>query len=102
MSEYENERLAKTEERLKSDSRRLDRLERLADEVHIQNENIARLVVQPEFVGRQLSSHEKRLANIESLPGRGIRMLVGDYRPCFRCYRRACRFVILIFREESF
>lgn len=77
MSEYENERLAKTEERLKSDSRRLDRLERLADEVHIQNENIARLVVQLEFVGRQLSSHEKRLANIESLPGRGIRMLVG-------------------------
>lgn len=74
MSEYENERLAKTEERLKSDSRRL---ERLADEVHIQNENIARLVVQLEFVGRQLSSHEKRLANIESLPGRGIRMLVG-------------------------
>ena len=74
MSEYENERLAKTEERLKSDSRRLDRL---ADEVHIQNENIARLVVQLEFVGRQLSSHEKRLAKIEGLPGRGIRMLVG-------------------------
>lgn len=80
MSEYENERLAKTEERLKSDSRRLDRLdrlERLADEVHIQNENIARLVVQLEFVGKQLSSHEKRLAKIEGLPGRGIRMLVG-------------------------
>ena len=74
LSEYENERLAKTEERLKSDSRRLDRL---ADEVHIQNENIARLVVQLEFVGRQLSSHEKRLAKIEGLPGRGIRMLVG-------------------------
>ena len=77
LSEYENERLAKTEERLKSDSRRLDRLERLADEVHIQNENIARLVVQLEFVGKQLSSHEKRLAKIEGLPGRGIRMLVG-------------------------
>lgn len=44
--DHENERLAKMEERLKSDFQRLDRLERLAEEVHIQNENMAKLVVE--------------------------------------------------------
>lgn len=40
----ENERLCKAEERIKFDEQRIDRLERLADEVRVQNENIARLV----------------------------------------------------------
>ena len=58
MPDHENERLAKMEERLKSDFQRLDRLERLAEEVHIQNENMAKLVVELEYANRQLTSHE--------------------------------------------
>lgn len=73
----ENERLCKAEERIKFDEQRVDRLERLADEVRVQNENIARLVTQLEFTNKQLAAHEKRIGEIESLPGRGVRMLIG-------------------------
>lgn len=73
----ENERLAKAEERVKYDELRIDRLERLADEVRVQNENIARLVAQLEFTNTQLAAHEKRIGEMESLPGRGVRMIVG-------------------------
>ena len=75
--DHENERLAKMEERLKSDFQRLERLERLAEEVNIQNENMAKLVVELEYANRQLTSHEKRIAKMESLPGQGMRRLIG-------------------------
>jgi hypothetical protein len=68
LREFEGERITKAEERTKSNSRRLDRLERLTDEVSKQNENIARLVVQLEFTNRQLTAHDKRLRDIESRP----------------------------------
>ena len=73
----ENERLAKAEERVKYDELRIDRLERLADEVRIQNENIAKLVAELSFTNERLAAHEKRIGEMESLPGRGVRMVIG-------------------------
>lgn len=68
LHDFEGERLTKAEERAKSNSRRIDRLERLADEIGKQNENIARLVVQLEFTNKQLSAQESRLKEIEDRP----------------------------------
>ena len=65
---FGNSRANASPKRTKSNSRRLDRLERLTDEVSKQNENIARLVVQLEFTNRQLTAHDKRLRDIESRP----------------------------------
>ena len=77
LREYEGERLTKAEERGKSNSRRLDRLERLTDEVSKQNENIARLVLQLQFTNEQLAAHDKRLQNIENRPHQNIRLIGG-------------------------
>ena len=77
LREYEGERLTKAEERSKSNSRRLDRLERLTDEVSKQNENIARLVVQLKFTNEQLSAHDKRLQEIENRPQHHFHMVAG-------------------------
>lgn len=77
LRDFEGERLTKAEERTKSNSRRLDRLERLADEVSKQNENIARLVVQLEFTNEQLAAHDRRLQEIENRPKGRVNMIVG-------------------------
>ena len=75
--DFEGERLTKAEERAKSNSRRLDRLERLTDEVSKQNENIARLVIQLEFTNQQLTAHDKRLQEIENRPKGRFNMVAG-------------------------
>ena len=75
--DFEGERLTKVEERAKGNSRRLDRLERLTDEVSKQNENIARLVVQLEFTNEQLKAQDARLKEIEARPHGKYRMLAN-------------------------
>lgn len=77
LRDYEGERLTKAEERGKSNSRRLDRLERLTDEVSKQNEHIARLVLQLQFTNEQLKAHDKRLQEIESRPHHHLHMVIG-------------------------
>ena len=42
MAEISNERIVKVEEREKSNTHRLDRLENLTEAIHRQNENIVR------------------------------------------------------------
>lgn len=61
-------RLVKTEDRAKSNSHRIDKLEGLAVEIRAQNENIARLCAELEFTNRQLSLHDTRLCEIEKQP----------------------------------
>jgi len=61
-------RLIKLEEREKSNTHRLDRLEGLVEEVHAQNENIARLLTELEYTNKQLSLHDARLSEIEKQP----------------------------------
>lgn len=68
MVEFSSERMVKVEEREKSNSHRIDRLESLADAIHSQNENIARLVEKLEATNNALDAHEKRLYEIEKLP----------------------------------
>ena len=76
-SELDGERLTKVEERAKSNTRRLDRLEKLIDEVHTQNEHMARLVAELEFTNRELASHDRRLREIENQPRKNVNMIVG-------------------------
>ena len=77
LSELDGERLTKAEERAKSNTRRLDRLEKLIDEVHQQNEHMARLVAELEFTNRELASHDRRLREIENQPRKNVNMLLG-------------------------
>ena len=77
LADFEGERLTKAEERAKSNSRRLDRLERLADEVSKQNENITRLVVQLEYTNKQLNLQDARLKEIEKAPKRRLDTVIG-------------------------
>jgi septal ring factor EnvC (AmiA/AmiB activator) len=68
MAEISAERIVKVEERGKSNTHRIDRLENLTDAIHRQNENIARLVEKLEATNTALDAYEKRLAEIEKLP----------------------------------
>lgn len=68
MAEHSAERIVKVEEREKSNSRRIERLENLAEAIHLQNENIARLVEKLEATNNALDAQEKRLSEIEKLP----------------------------------
>ena len=70
-------RLTKLEEREKTNTHRIDRLEGLANEVHAQNENLARLIVQIEFTNKQLSLQEKRLTEIEKQPRARLNLIWG-------------------------
>lgn len=68
MTEISNERIIKVEEREKSNTHRLDRLENLTEAIHRQNENIVRLVEKLEATNTTIKAHEKRLCEIEKLP----------------------------------
>lgn len=70
-------RLIKLEEREKSNTHRLDRLEGLVEEVHSQNENIARLIVELEFTNKQLTLHDERLSEMEKQPRTRMNLLWG-------------------------
>ena len=83
MAELEHARLAKLEERTKSNIRRLDRLERLTDEVHAQNEQIARLTVRLETLTAQLLKLEKRLSEMEYKPMRRMDRILGALGTAF-------------------
>lgn len=77
MTENEGERLAKIEEHVRNDSHRIDRLETLAEEIHMQNETLARLAVQLEYTNRQLTLHDERLGEIENQPRLRFNLLIG-------------------------
>jgi septal ring factor EnvC (AmiA/AmiB activator) len=68
MSDVSAERIVKVEEREKSNTHRIDRLENLAEAIHRQNENIARLVERLEATASALDAQEKRLSEMEKLP----------------------------------
>ena len=68
MAEISAERIVKVEEREKSNTHRIDRLETLAEAIHLQNENIARLVEKLEATNSALDAQEKRLSEMENLP----------------------------------
>ena len=68
MAEISAERIVKVEEREKSNTHRIDRLETLAEAIHLQNENIARLVEKLEATNSALDAQEKRLSEMEKLP----------------------------------
>lgn len=68
MAELSAERIVKVEEREKSNTHRIDRLENLADAIHRQNENIARLVEKLEATNSALDAQEKRLSEMEKMP----------------------------------
>ncbi len=68
MAEFSAERIIKVEEREKSNTHRIDRLESLAEAIHRQNENIARLVEKLEATASALDAQEKRLSEMEKMP----------------------------------
>ncbi len=77
MAEFESARLAKLEERTKASIRRIDRLEKLCDEVHEQNASLARLAVQLETMLERLEKQEKRLEEIEKIPEKRYTTVIG-------------------------
>ena len=68
MAEVTSERLVKVEERGKSNTHRIDRLENLAEAIHRQNENTARLAEKLETIDMTIEALEKRLSEIERQP----------------------------------
>lgn len=72
MSEFDVERLTKIEDRAKSNSKRLDDLEKIADAIHQQNENIAKLIIETKHTNETLKSHEERLSKIEDKPSKWL------------------------------
>lgn len=77
MDELQSARLAKLEERTKNALHRIDRLEKLTDEVHTQNEQIARLLVSLDTLTKQLEKQEARLAELERVPAKRWTTAVG-------------------------
>lgn len=75
MSDFDTERLTKMEERGKSNTKRLDELEKLADAIHEQNKNIAELVIETRHTNETLKSHEARISKIEGKPSKWIESL---------------------------
>lgn len=63
-----SERVTRIEERAKSNTHRIDRLEKLADAIYRQNENIVRLVEKLETMNSSITMHEKRIREIEKIP----------------------------------
>ncbi|MGN1095794.1 MAG: hypothetical protein ACI4QR_05355 [Eubacteriales bacterium] len=68
IAELSAERITKVEQRAKSNTHRIDRLENLADAINRQNETAARLVEKLEAINASLALHEKRLSEMEKLP----------------------------------
>lgn len=64
--------MCKVEEREKSNTHRISKLEDLANAINSQNENIARLVVQLEAANEKLQSQDARLCAIERNPSERI------------------------------
>ncbi len=77
MDELQGARLAKLEERTKNALHRLDRLEKLTEAVHTQNEQIARLVVSLDTLTKQLEKQEARIAELERIPAKRWTAVIG-------------------------
>lgn len=72
-----NERLiAEIGARAKSNSHRIEKLEEIACEIHKQNENIAKMVAQMEFMNKQLSIHDAKLSEIENRPQKQLGSII--------------------------
>ena len=72
-----NERLiAEIGARAKSNSHRIEKLEEIACEIHKQNENIAKMVAQMEFMNKQLSIHDAKLSEIENRPQKRLGSII--------------------------
>ena len=76
MTEQEHDRLTALEERAKSNTKRLDRLEQLTDAIHEQNEAIRELVVELKHTNEHVADHDKRLTAIEKRPGERLSQIV--------------------------
>ncbi len=70
------ERFAKIEEREKINTRRISKLEVLAEAINSQNENIVRLVVQLEAANKKLECQDARLCAIEKQPADRIEAII--------------------------
>ena len=56
---------------------RLDRLEKLTEAVHTQNEQIARLVVSLDTLSKTLEKQEARIAELERVPAKRLATIIG-------------------------
>lgn len=63
-------RLARVEERAKSNTHRLDNLEELSNSIHEQTATIKELVTELKYTNKSVSDHEERLDNIEKKPAK--------------------------------
>ena len=77
LDELQGARLAKLEERTKNALCRLDRLEKLTEAVHTQNEQIARLVVSLDTLSKTLEKQEARIAELERVPAKRLATIIG-------------------------
>ena len=57
------------DQRCKSNTHRLDRLEGIAEAIHEQNSSIKELVSEIKHTNEHVTDHEDRLASLEKLPG---------------------------------
>lgn len=76
MPELDSERLIKIEEREKSNTHRIDKLEKLYDTINEQNKNIAEMVVELRHTNEQLAAQSKRLDEIEKQPRTRMNQIV--------------------------
>lgn len=76
MNDFDIERLTKMEDRGKSNSKRIDDLEKIADAIHEQNKNIAELVIEIRHTNEMVKSHDARLSKIEDKPSRWLTELM--------------------------
>ena len=60
--------LIETDQRCKSNTHRLDKLEDLADAIHIQGENIARMVTELSHTNKNLEDLSARVGSLEKKP----------------------------------
>jgi uncharacterized coiled-coil protein SlyX len=68
MDSMQVERFIQVEERCKSNTHRLDNLEKLVDAVNQQNKCIAELVVELRHMNDHLKAQDCRLAEVEKIP----------------------------------
>ena len=71
------ERVVKVEQRAASNTHRLDNLEKLADAINEQGQNIARMVTELIHTNKNLESLTERVGNLEKRPGALWDKLIG-------------------------
>ena len=76
MNDFDTERLTQMEDRGKSNSKRIDDLEKIADAIHEQNKNIAELVIEIRHTNEMVKAHDARLSKIEDTPSKWLTELL--------------------------